>query len=517
MIATAIERSEMVPPHNEDAECAFLCCLLLDNKAMESHRPDPETFYFRRNQILADAFCSLWDSDQRVFDAIILAHHLLRRGLLEEAGGAAYLGKVLETVAHAALVGYYSNIVNKTYQRREYLRTFEGLLGEGKRLDSDIEALIPHAAKKLQELSLGRGRNRLPDFGFIDSKEFAQRKYENLWIIDFFLKDKQPCLVAGPSKTLKTTFLIELAVSVVSGTPLLGKYHTAKQRVAFVSAESGEETLQETAVRVCKSKGIEFADLSNSLYWAFKPPQINEPDHIASLKEFIEKNQITVLVIDPAYLSMGIGDDAKNQFVVGAVLQNLSTLQAETGCTPILCCHTNKNILSGAELELSHIAYAGFGQWARQWILLNRREDYDRNQPGSHKLFVSFGGSAGHAGSLALDVEEGDIQSGRKWECSLQSTEEASAAIEASGFEAKAKRDREKQQVASEERRGKILSAMRRFPDGETESEIRLATGVSGTQFKPVWLDLIAEQTIGPCGNIKKTNGKEYQAFKIIN
>jgi hypothetical protein len=99
----------------------------------------------------------------------------------------------------------------------------------------------------------------------------------------------------------------------------------------------------------------------------------------------------------------------------------------------------------------------------------------------------------------------------------VQSAADAFTAADDARREAKVQRDREKQQAAYEERRGRILSTMRRFPDGETESEIRLATGISGTQFKPVWLDLIAEQTIGPCGNIKKTNGKEYQAFKIIN
>ena len=517
MIANDVERSAMVPPYNADAEQGFLGSLLYFNAAIEKVRPDPEIFYFEQNRVVADSICSLWDSGQRVIDEIILIEHLASTGRLDDAGGTIYIATLNEAVPHAEHVRHYAKIVRDKYQQRLLIEKCELILSEARRPESNIEHLVEHTAKMLQESSLGRGRNRLPDFGFIDSREFAERKYENLWIVDFFLKDKQPCIVAGPSKTLKTTFLIELAVSIASEEDLLGKYRTWKQRVAFVSAESGEETLQETAVRVCKSKGIEFADLSDSLFWAFRPPQINEPDHIASLKDFIQKNQITILIIDPAYLSMGIGDDAKNQFVVGAVLQNLTTLQAETGCTPILAAHTNKNIETGIELELSHIAYAGFGQWVRQWILINRREVYDRTQPGLHKLFVSFGGSAGHAGSLALDIEEGDIRDGRKWEYVVQSAADAFTAADDARREAKAQRDREKQQAAYEERRGKIISTMRRFPDGETETEIRIATGLSGTHFKPIWMDLLSEQTIGKCGVLRKANRREYEAFQIIN
>ncbi len=258
------------------------------------------------------------------------------------------------------------------------------------------------------------------DFGFIDSETFAAKVYTQDWLIDYVLKANQPCIVAGPSKSMKTGFLVELAVSLSSGEKLFGQNNVRKSRVALMSAESGEETLQETAFRVCKSKGVDFAGLKTNLFWSFRPPQISDANHIATLHNFVTANRIEVLAIDPAYLCMGIGDDASNAFKFGDVLMNLTRLANDTGVTPILAAHTNKNCPPGAELELSNIAYSAFPQWARQWFLLNRREVYDKANPGSHKLFVSYGGSAGHSGSWAVDIEEGDIRFGRRWEYQIR-------------------------------------------------------------------------------------------------
>jgi hypothetical protein len=210
-----------------------------------------------------------------------------------------------------------------------------------------------------------------PDFGFIDSTTFAERKYESHWLVPYVLKQNQPCIVAGPSKTLKTTFLVELSVSLASGKPLWNRpqYQADTRRVALVSAESGEETLQETAFRVCLSKGVEFKSLATNLFWAFRAPDISATSHIMSLAAFVLENKIDILIIDPAYLSMGnIGESVSNQFAVGAVLEKLSELARYTGCTPLLAAHTNKGCSVGKQLQLPDIAYAGFGQWARSYF-----------------------------------------------------------------------------------------------------------------------------------------------------
>lgn len=122
-----------------------------------------------------------------------------------------------------------------------------------------------------------------------------------------------------------------------------------------------------------------------------------QPQTKTDLTKFITDNALDVLIVDPAYLCLDLGDDAGNLFAVGKKLAELTDIIRDTGCT-IGVVHHNRKATNDqfAAPELESIAWSGFQEWCRQWILLGRREAYDPEQAGSHKLWLSVGGSAGH-------------------------------------------------------------------------------------------------------------------------
>jgi replicative DNA helicase len=66
---------------------------------------------------------------------------------------------------------------------------------------------------------------------------------------------------------------------------------------------------------------------------------------------------------------------------------------------------------------LDDLAWAGIGEYARQWLLVRREEEFTP-RIGPHKLIMTAGGSAGHAGIWHVRVEEGIANTdlaGRKW------------------------------------------------------------------------------------------------------
>jgi hypothetical protein len=228
---------------------------------------------------------------------------------------------------------------------------------------------------------------------------------------------------------LKTTFAaVELALSLGTGKAFLDTFPVPRSvRVAVISGESGEYTLQETARRIARVKGIHLPDAN--VLWDFDLPSLADPAHLAALCDGIESHEIEVLILDPLYLCLlagivGAKLDASNLYQTGPLFRAFAKAVLSRGCTPILLHHTPKHVPPGEPLDLDQLAYAGVSEFSRQWILLNRRERYDPDSPGSHKLWLSVGGSAGQSGLWAVDVEEGTLEedfSGRKWEVTVTS------------------------------------------------------------------------------------------------
>jgi hypothetical protein len=127
------------------------------------------------------------------------------------------------------------------------------------------------------------------------------------------------------------------------------------------------------------------------------------------LQDGLEGDLVKVVMIDPLYLcllSSGIEADAANLFQVGPLLLNIAKACRQAGATPVIAHHSKKDLRPGEPMELEHLAYAGIAEFARQWILLNRRTSFDK-ETGRSELWLSVGGSAGQCGEWAVDVEEG--------------------------------------------------------------------------------------------------------------
>jgi hypothetical protein len=357
-------------------------------------------------------------------------------------------------------------------------------------------------------------------FEVIDSETFATADLSQEFWIRGVLAARQPQLWGGPSKTLKTSLLVDMCLSLAAGVPFMGEFEVpSRKRVLLVSSESGGATLQETALRICAAKGINLAGLRDGLLWGFRPPQLRNIEHLEALKELVRLQSIDLVAIDPAYLSIEMDSaEAANQFAVGAILQKLTELQSETGVLPVLATHFKKFMQTAEIPSLEHIAGAGFGQWARQWFLLNRKEKFNPDSPGIHRLIATWGGSAGHCGGAVVDVDEGRREDGRTWNLNLQALAES----ERERTEAKQQKDSQKAQEKQESRRWNILQAMHRLeqkaPDGSTKTEIRQEAGLNPDNFAAPWNELLRADDVREVklqrGETKKGQPKMVDGFR---
>ncbi|MCA8999220.1 MAG: AAA family ATPase, partial [Planctomycetaceae bacterium] len=357
----------------------------------------------------------------------------------------------------------------------------------------------------------------------IPSSEFATADYRLDYWVDDVLTVGQPAIIAGQSKSLKTSIAIDLGISIASGGKFLGEHRVLRPgTVGVISGESGEATLQNTAQRICTCKGLDLAELP--IIWEFNIPQISSPEHVQELRRHIQRHKIEVLILDPAYLALLDEESAKhasNVFAMGAVLRQLSRLIADLGVTLVLVHHVTKgaaraNTRLGEPPELEDMAMAGFAEFARQWFLIGRRKAYVDNS-GHHELWFRWGGSAGHGGLSGLDIREGRKKDvgGRYWQVTVRDAAECFQELE-SKEEARSREKKEaKQEREIEEDIQKLETVFKKFPAGETVRELAAAAKLSNERARKALNAMEDDKQAERC-EVTKANGQTYPGFKPL-
>lgn len=275
-----------------------------------------------------------------------------------------------------------------------------------------------------------RPKSAIPSY-FTDSKQFAATKHRLCWLIEGVLFADQLAVIGGAKKSLKTSLAVDLAVSLGTATPFLGHFKVPKRvKVAFISGECGEAVIKESAKRVCEARDCRLADCS--VFWSFRLPELAGQLGLSQLRGDLTSLDADVVIIDPLYLCLTAGGSgtAGNLYEIGALLNAVANTCRCAGATPILIHHTtkgggrhgHKNSDFPLPLDLDDLAYAGIGEFARQWILLSRRSPYDSKRHRD-ELLMNLGGNAGHSGCWSVEVDEGELTTdfgGRSWDVSVR-------------------------------------------------------------------------------------------------
>jgi hypothetical protein len=281
----------------------------------------------------------------------------------------------------------------------------------------------------------------------VSSSDFNDQEFTHVYLIDDVLVKGEPTVIGGFLKTLKTSIAVDMGVSMACSRKFLGRFWSQPARVGIISGESGQYVLQETARRICRSKGVNLADAN--LWWYFKVPPITNSAARKAIVEWIKRRELDVLILDPLYLSfcgIDIARNASNVYAMGTVFGDFGEVCKDTGVTLVLVHHTSRTANRSKGFEpatLDDLAFAGLSEFAASWLMLARRSQYLPGS-GTHELWLTTGGRAGHGGLFGLDVTEGSSkdQGGRVWQPSILNYAEARESIAAAKGNKRQEQDR---------------------------------------------------------------------------
>jgi RecA-family ATPase/5S rRNA maturation endonuclease (ribonuclease M5) len=253
---------------------------------------------------------------------------------------------------------------------------------------------------------------------------FAGRTVAELWAaadekVDWYIEDcftcAQPTVFGAKQKSMKTTFLSDMAVALASGTDWLGKFKIPEPRkVLFITGESSDRGSMKRIRQAMEVRGLgqydvrDYLRIETDLF-----PNLNDTDHCLDIRAAVDRHDIETVIVDPLYMGL-VGVSTSNLFEVGPVLRR--TLECCKPANLILSHHVKKGSNYNQAPSLEDLSQAGIAEFAGNFWMMGRLDEYKGD--GTHNLAVRLGGRDDQFGLWHLYFDE------NTWECRIQDLEE---------------------------------------------------------------------------------------------
>jgi RecA-family ATPase len=130
-------------------------------------------------------------------------------------------------------------------------------------------------------------RNNIKSLNELMGHKYPEQEY----IVDKLIPDGSITILSGQSRSFKTYTLLEIALCVASGKPLLDNFSTQRTGVLMIDEENGERLLQKRLKQLDVNEEL---PIHISSFSGFRL----EDEHINQVLEFCKNNGIKLVIID---------------------------------------------------------------------------------------------------------------------------------------------------------------------------------------------------------------------------
>ncbi len=176
--------------------------------------------------------------------------------------------------------------------------------------------------------------------------ELAAHKARQRWLIEPLWADSGVGVVGGLPKSWKSWLGLEMAVSVATGTPCLGRcaVHEPGPTLIYM-AEDADHVVRERLEALCCHRGLDLANLD--LYvLAVDRLRIDVPTEQARLRETVARIRPRMLLLDPLVRLHSADENHAGE--VSAMLAYLRSLQRTLNTAVVLVHHARKSGANGS-------------------------------------------------------------------------------------------------------------------------------------------------------------------------
>lgn len=429
---------EKVMPHSLEAEQAVLCSMFLSKYALNNASENlvMEDFYFDKNAKIFKVMTDLHEKNVAI-DVTTVTNELNTKEWLVQAGGVEYLSEIVTSLATAANVDEYINIVHEKALLRKLINESTNIITDAYNAKDEVNDLLDSAEKKILNVVKNRRSSEFKKIQEVlfktqsDLEFLSKNKGDitglatNFSDYDRLTKGLHPnelIILAARPGVGKTAFALNLATNVAMN---------SNSTVAIFTLEMAAEQL---AMRMISSIGkIEMNKLKSGNLSHEDLKRFNEAiSRLAETKIYIDDTAgitigeirskcrrlasspdgLSLVIIDYLTLIQGSSRYSGNrQQEVSEISRSLKTMALELGVPVIALAQLSRNV-EGRENKrpiLSDLRESGSIEQDADIVAFLYRDDYyadDKSNPTSDIELIIAKHRSGPPGTINLKFQK---------------------------------------------------------------------------------------------------------------
>jgi hypothetical protein len=300
-------------------------------------------------------------------DQGVVAAELRDRGEMEQVGGVPRLVEMTSLVPTTAQAGFYVGKLRVLSLRRRLMqealtaaaaaRDFAGEAGEVDEFCAQQEERFMAVTRARIGAGASRGGAlpRLMAWGDLVGKT---QRVEPAQLVAGMIHRGGKVMLGGGSKSFKTWVLIDLALSVATGTPWWGM-RTTKGRVLFVNFELQTWSFESRVRSIATAKRVEVAE--NFTSWHLRGYSRDLAELIPQFLSAVVGSKFDMIILDPIYKCLGERDENANG-EVAALLNEVEALAVRSEAAVVFGHHFSKGNQAAKD---ARDRVSGAGAWTR--------------------------------------------------------------------------------------------------------------------------------------------------------
>lgn len=201
------------------------------------------------------------------------------------------------------------------------------------------------------------------------------------WLIEGIWPAGDYGVHAAAAKAQKTWNSVDLAVSVATGTPWLGRFPIGTPGpVLMFYGEGGRHGIVRRVRAVLRERGIEDDDVPIEL--CIRAPHLSNEQHLAEFGVKVTQARPALVILDPLYLAAK-GGDKGDLIGMGSILEAAQLICQPAGASLWVVHHNNRSGRKGP----AAISGAGPWEWAR--VIVTADVKASRTDPATEETDVT--------------------------------------------------------------------------------------------------------------------------------